>query len=61
MIDENDPRVERVARALAKQMGLDPEVCVEAQDRNDIMTPAWRSLLDEAARFLAAFDAAAEK
>jgi len=58
MIDENDARVERVARALARQAGLDPDACVEAEDRTDIMTPAWRTLTDEATRFLAALDAA---
>ena len=68
MTDENDPRIERVARALCQVDGKDPDAEHQTDERETKQVgnarqfgykniPSWRDYVTEATKFVAAFDA----
>jgi hypothetical protein len=69
MRDENDPRIERVARALCQTDGKDPDAKRQTNERETKWIgpnaveegfksiPNWRNYVNEATKFVAAFDA----
>jgi hypothetical protein len=65
----DDPRVERVARALCQADGKDPDKDIttgrmevvrthNTATQREVTEPQWKGYEPEAVRFLAAFDAA---
>jgi hypothetical protein len=72
-MDKTDPRIERVARALCKADGKDPDQQVSTGKNASIKTPegaislgpeqqaAWKHFEPEARRFLAALEAAGSR
>jgi hypothetical protein len=68
MTDENDPRIERVARALCQVDGKDPDAEHQTDERETRQVanarqfgyksiPNWQDHVEEAKKFVAAFDA----
>ena len=68
MTEENDPRIERVARALCEVDGKDPDAEHQTRERETKRVgnamefgyksiPNWQVYAKEATKFVAAFDA----
>lgn len=69
MTDENDPRIERVARALCQEDGKDPDTEHPTGKQETVRAgsgafhqvnkniPNWQDYVTEAKKFVAAFDA----